>query len=158
MKSNDPNIRKEIIDGQIVFVPDSSAWEVLLKHPYLDGVLLWGNDLLPIIQDKLEIAKSYKNEFQLCFYSPSKTQNTQRWLFCLLLFIHGRWQRVEIEYMVCAKCGWTGRIANPLEFSLYFGVPDWQAAMKSTSQYTFLSCPQCSEKLQRPAIWIDTKT
>ncbi|KHL91523.1 hypothetical protein QW71_34310 [Paenibacillus sp. IHB B 3415] len=149
MNLNDELISQETIDGQLLYVLDPRAFELLIKNPVIEDKRI---SALDIVSNMMDIVKKH-NLFSLTFYPLGKGGN---WMFCLLLDLQEKQQRVQIENVQCIKCNWKGIIANPTIPELYYGSPDRWEALDEAYKVPKVHCPNCNNPLPRYSIWTNS--
>lgn len=152
LKSNNLNLIKELVNGQLVLIPDQLGWKNLKESPEIDGIEILSRKTINILWEQLEFASCYP-EFTVGLFKPSEVLN--KWLPLLLLKTTGGWQRVHLEKLTCNKCGWEGQTANPLLADLYIGVLNKWDVLKATEKFPALPCPRCKSILPRYPIWVE---
>ncbi|GGF88164.1 hypothetical protein GCM10010912_36790 [Paenibacillus albidus] len=138
---------KIMLDGQLVYLIDPSLNESVISDKEINGIKVYSVDL---VRDMMIFIKENPGFSLICYLIGQQ----RRWMFCIVYRLENTWRRVQIENLVCNKCGWKGISANPAIPELYFGVPnEWDALKKSSAAQ---SCPQCAEKLPRDSLWTKT--
>lgn len=140
-----------VANGGEIYVPDLAMWEDLFRAGTFRGRKLFAPDMRNLIRMHLDLARSYP-ELSLAFQALPKHQ--EFWLVCMLLDTHAGLQRVHIERLTCAVCGWFGPTANPMVPDLYYGIADRSEVMRTVEIHPVLPCPQCRSKLPRHPIWV----
>jgi hypothetical protein len=151
MRSTDPRLRVETVNEGMMVLPNPSAWEELRADPQIDGA--------SILTPKLAWASvHFCNKHSACFavglyqYGPSQ----KKWAHCVLYRVGEAWQRVHLERLSCADCGWKGMTATPLLSDLYLGVPDKEKVMQLAAKIPVVQCPVCGGLLPpRHPIWAE---
>jgi hypothetical protein len=138
--------QQKIVDGQLVYILSTKAFEQLKNDPFIEGQPIAALD---IVCNMMDLVRKY-NSFTLAFY-PIGIQ--KMWMFCLLLDDKEKLHRVQIENTCCKECDWTGIIANPTIPELYYGCPDRWGALEEAYQSPKVGCPNCNSLLPRHSIW-----
>ena len=100
MDSTNPHLKSEMVDGQVILIPDAIAWQQLHEMPEIDGKPLGGTDYL---RGQWELVERHP---ELCL----GIYNTGRFLLpIVLLRMQNRWQRVHIAYPVVRLVGGAGQ-------------------------------------------------
>ncbi|MDQ1834238.1 hypothetical protein [Massilia scottii] len=142
-----------LVDGQPVIVPTFDTWETILESGTYDGVPVFSESTRNSVAKLVSFVRTHSDEFRLGLYSGKMLR---RWLVLPMLRLGGRLQRVQIEYIKCDHCDWAGRIANPVESTLYMGAPEESEALQFAYNLPRCRCPICATQLARPAIWAET--
>lgn len=150
---NDPHLKSELVDEQLVLIPDEQGWEILRKNPQIGNIEIAGNNVINLLWEQIDFVKRHP-QFTIGLYKPSEVY--EKWFPLVLLSTDRGWQRVYLEILTCNMCGWEGQTANPLVAELYFGVKRKWEILKETEKYPILSCPKCKNKLPRYPIWVET--
>jgi hypothetical protein len=124
MKSDSHHFAQVVVDGQLMLIPDETAWKQLSVSPELDGVRL-GEDLQRVGFRQWRELLPYP-EFSVALGRISGWP----WWCWVLLKLQDRFQRVHIERLTCASCGWSGMTATPAIPDLYFGSSDSESAFQ----------------------------
>jgi hypothetical protein len=146
VRLNSVLIRQNEIDGQIVYIVDTKAFELLVNNPEIEDQPIYALDT---VFNMMDYVQKY-SFFSLAIF-PLGNQN--KWMFCLLLDKNQKLQRVQIENVQCKVCDWKGEIANPTIPELYYGCPDRWGALEEASKIPTVQCPSCNSKLPRYSIW-----
>lgn len=146
MNLNNELISQHKIDGQIVFVVATRAFELLVNNPVIEDQPISAFDT---VCNMMDFVRKYSS-FSLAFY-PLGNQN--KYMFCLLIDKNGKLQRVQIENVQCKVCDWNGFIANPTIPELYYGCPDRWEALEEANKTPIVHCPNCNSTLPRHSIW-----
>ncbi|MDM5180631.1 hypothetical protein PO883_25955 [Massilia sp. DJPM01] len=148
------NMSEEVlVDGQPVLLPTFDVWEIILENATYDGVSVFSENTRNSVTELVFFVRIHSDEFRLGLYSG---RMLKRWLVLPMLRLADRLQRVQIEYIKCDQCDWEGRIANPVESTLYMGAPEELEALQRAYNLPRRSCPRCAKPLARPAIWTET--
>lgn len=106
--------------------------------------------------DKM-IGFSERNKDFFCAVTKASIKNVKDFLLPMLFYeMDKEYIRVRIEHVKCAKCGWKGNIANPTLPDLYELVPARLNMMERECKIPTQNCPNCKNKLERYAIWVET--
>ncbi|QUL56559.1 hypothetical protein KDC22_08730 [Paenibacillus tritici] len=146
MNLNNNLITQQKIDGQLVYVLATEAFELLVNNPVIEGQPISAFDT---VCNMMDFVRKYVS-FSLAFYSIG---NQKKWMFCLLFDNKEKLQRVQIENVQCKVCNWTGFIANPTILELYYGCPDRWGVLEEASKTPIVNCPNCNSTLPRHSIW-----
>lgn len=146
MNLNNELIAQQQIDNQLVYILDTQAFELLANNPVIEGQRIGALDM---VFNMMNFVQKY-TLFSLAFY-PLGDQN--KWMFCLLLNMNNKLQRVQIENVQCQECNWFGIIANPTIPELYYGCPDRWEVLDEAHKTPRVNCPNCSSPLPRHSIW-----
>lgn len=155
MKSTDPHIRTELVDGEEVIIPDECAWKLLREDFTLGEWSARSSSLLGAIWADFHFARHHTRfvlGLRRLVIGKSKD------LLPLLLFRMGeRWQRVSTEGPACTVCGWMGFAATPLSSDLYLGLPNRSELLKATAELPEVPCPRCGSQFPgyRHYIWTE---
>ena len=152
MSQDEVNVRTQVVDGQEMYVPDLSTWELLLRTGTYQGRRLFAPDMRDSIRIHLDLSNLY-SEFRLAFNMFSALKDS--WIVCMLLETPLGLQRVHIEYLTCPICGWYGPTANPMVRDLYIGTSDRWGTIRKAERHPVLPCPKCNSKLPRNPIWVE---
>jgi hypothetical protein len=145
--------REVLIDGQAVTIPTLEEWENLMHEPVYLGSSVYSPGTKELVNGLRSFTAKHRDQFCLGMY---RSKGLKSWLALPLLRMGDSWQRVQIEHVSCDKCDWRGVIANPAEPSLYFGVPNELAVIRSALMLPHLGCPNCGASLSRTAIWMES--
>lgn len=139
-------ITSQMIDGQLAYILDPRAFELLINIPIIENQSIGAMD---IVRHMMDFVNKY-HSFSIAFYPLGKFN---KWMFCLLFHTSDKLQRVQIENVHCTNCNWTGIIANPTFPELYLGCPDRWAVQNEAYESPKVNCPTCNHGLPRYAIW-----
>lgn len=145
--------QKVLIDGQTVTIPTLDEWENLMRDSVYLGSPVYYPNTKKWVGGLLSFTAKHRDKFCLGMYRP---QGLKSWVALSLLRMGDNWQRVHIEHIACGECDWRGEAANPTEPSLYFGVPNELAVLRSAWMLPFLGCPNCGASLPRTAVWTES--
>jgi len=147
MEINDPRVRTEVVDGQVLYFPTPEAWEELEKFPVFGGNKIPVTD---IIFPKVKWTSSFK-ELQSAFGFAFGNQL----FFYELLELDGIKLRVCIERIICDDCGKRAEISAMVGApEIYWGSEDKKAARDKGYSYPNVPCPYCRKISQRRwTIW-----
>jgi|SRR5450830_489337 len=141
-----------LVDGQNVTIPTPEEWSGLMQVPVYLGGAVYSASTKKLVSGLLSFTVKYRDQFCLGMY---RSKGLKLWLVLPLFRIGDVWQRVQIEHVSCEKCDWKGVTANPTEPSLYFGVPNELAVIRSALMLPHLGCPSCGAALSRAAVWAE---
>lgn len=148
------DIRLETVDGEPIYILNTSVFSEMRDDPSIDGISLGGPSLLKLLWSMMDFVECHP-DFSLTLYRYPLGPAKWRWLFSILMNDEGIWQRVHIEQVICNRCSWEGKIANPTEPSLYDTVPNSKQALENAWKQSKVSCPKCNNELPRYAIWVE---
>ncbi|MDQ1817400.1 hypothetical protein RBA41_29245 [Massilia sp. CCM 9210] len=152
--SQSNNMSAEVlVDGEPVVVPTFGEWDTILENATYHGVPVFSDNTRNSVTKLVSFVKTHSDEFGLGLYSRKMLKS---WLVLPMMRLGGRLQRVQIEYIKCDHCDWEGRIANPVESTLYMGAPEESAALQLAYNLPRRRCPLCAQPLARPAIWTES--
>ncbi|WP_152632661.1 MULTISPECIES: hypothetical protein [Pseudomonas] len=118
---------------------------------YQDGTIF--NDKLEIVvRNMLDFVSGREGQFRLGLHL---TKSLKPWVPLCLYRMDERWQRVLIERVACDQCKWGGKIANPSDPTLYFGVDDGLGVSYKALSLPRCNCPKCGMALPRIAVWVE---
>ncbi|WP_148051271.1 hypothetical protein [Pseudomonas brassicacearum] len=141
-----------VVDGQLVIAPSVSEWEGILNTgKYQDGTI-FNSNLEVIVRNMLDFLSGREDEFCLGLHL---TKSLKPWVPIHLYRMDERWQRVLIERVTCDQCNWVGKIANPSDPTLYFGVDGELGVAYKALSLPRCNCPKCGMALPRIAVWVE---
>jgi hypothetical protein len=151
LSTGSPQLPIVRVDGADVVLPEDAAWRRIEEAPgaYLDG---WPVDVRDLLAALRWFVRAHRGAFALALYRPGPWGE---WLPLVLLRRAPGWQRVHIEHVRCARCGWWGATANPTVSDLYLGVPNQTAVLAAAWALAPAPCPACHAPLPRRAIWAE---
>ncbi|HEY9728722.1 MAG TPA: hypothetical protein V6D50_19915 [Chroococcales cyanobacterium] len=146
MQTNDPRVKTQLVDGQVLYFPTQETWEELKKSSEFGGSKIPVPDL---VFPKVERNSRYKDLHSAFGFAFGQL------MFYELLELDGISIRVYVESVICEHCGKRAEIsATPGVSEIYYGCEDKRVAMDRGYSYPNLPCPYCRKSLQRRyTIW-----
>jgi hypothetical protein len=148
-----PVMREISLDNQLFLAPTQVEWAALLADGQLRGKPL-SSTFIRTAELCLTVAATHSELSVLILILDN------RFLFPkVFLEINTYQQRIFLERLTCAVCGWSGMAGEPLVQDNYVGLSNdaYQTLLKIALQFPILPCPVCSTKLPRHPIWLEYK-
>jgi hypothetical protein len=152
MSNPDSRYAEVLIDGQAVTIPTAQVWQEIVQNPVFLGAPVYSEHTRELVMGLLALVSRHNETFRLGMF---RAKGLRSWTVLPLLLSEGRLQRVHIEYVTCKQCGRRSTTANPLEPSLYFGLPDEPRARQDAAGLPRVGCPNCGAPLSRIAAWAE---
>lgn len=148
MNIQDAAVRREVIHNQVVFIPNSQAWDEILRDRSWDNI--------PLLSPDFAAAwlKQY-GQFPVAHLGLIRRSNSM-WRLLPLLKLSGRYYRVHFENVICEHCTQRcGPSATPDTVS-YAGTGYTPSdAWNDFRDLPIRNCPHCRGTLRRrQTIWL----
>lgn len=136
-------------DGQLIRIPDSVEWNLLLNGNKVLGRCLGSPDLAV---KRLALAKKYPNILVGVYGFQDPAANW--FLMHAINLSDGSIRRTELETLTCRSCSHKILSANHKFMDLYILSPDPDAAWREALALPEIGCPVCGASLYpRSSIW-----
>ena len=142
-----------LVDGQVMYVLSDEELREAISRGEWGGLRLGSLDTQGIYDHMRAFALDHRDAFVVALHRVRV--DDRRWTAVHLFRAQAKWFRVTVQRVVCESCGMKQLIADPVNSTMYCGVPDWADRMRFALKAGVVGCVACGGVLPLSAIWAE---